>query len=270
MNYANILEATNFIKSKINAKPSVAIILGSGLSPLANEIKDPIIISYEDIPHFPTSTVKGHAGNLIFGQINGKDIICMQGRFHYYEGYTMDQVTFPERIFALMGIRILIVTNAAGGINKDFNPGDIMLITDHINFMPNPLIGKNDERFGERFPSMNEAYDKILQKTAIKVAKDLNIQLQKGIYLAGTGPSFETPSEYLMYRLLGASAVGMSTIPEVIVAVHSNIKVLGLSVISNVFNADSTIQQTHNEVLENVKSSTSKMVALIKTIIQVL
>ncbi len=268
MDYEKILEAKNYIYNKITSEPSVAIILGSGLSGLANEIESPITIPYKDIPYFPVSTVKGHSGNLIFGQINNTNVLCMQGRFHYYEGYSMQDVTFPERVFALMGIKKLIVTNAAGGINKNFSCGDIMLITDHINFMPNPLIGKNEERFGERFPSMNEAYCKNLRSLCLQCAERLNINLQQGIYVAGTGPSFETPAEYMMYRLLGASAVGMSTVPEVIVAVHSQMKVLGLSVISNVFNEDIDAEQTHTEVLENVNSATEKMVMLVKEVIR--
>ncbi|MBO6118751.1 MAG: purine-nucleoside phosphorylase [Bacteroidales bacterium] len=267
MNYTEIYEATKFIESKITAKPSVAVILGSGLSDLANEIDNPVIIKYSEIPHFPVSTVQGHKGNLISGQIKGVNVLCMQGRFHYYEGYTMDEVTFPERIFAAMGIKTLIVTNAAGGVNKNFSCGDIMLITDHINFMPNPLIGKNDERFGVRFPSMNEAYDKNLRQIAIQSAESLGIKLQQGIYVAGTGPSFETPAEYMMYRTIGCSAVGMSTVPEVIVARHCGIKVLGLSVISNVFNEDNNEEQTHDEVLENVNNASKNMVKLVKTII---
>ncbi|MBR1625990.1 MAG: purine-nucleoside phosphorylase [Bacteroidales bacterium] len=267
MDYTKISEAATFIKSKLNSVPSVAVVLGSGLGPLASEIENPVIISYKEIPHFPLSTVKGHAGNLIFGQINSVNVLCMQGRFHYYEGYSMEEVTFPERVFALLGIKYLIVTNAAGGVNKNFKCGDIMLITDHINFMPNPLIGRNDERFGERFPSMNAAYSKNLRLSALNKAEKLNIQLQQGVYLAGTGPSFETPAEYIMYRQWGASAVGMSTVPEVIVAVHCGMEVLGLSVISNVFNEDIDAVQTHTEVLDNVSVATNKTVALVKAII---
>ena len=191
----------------------------------------------------------------------------MQGRFHYYEGYSMEEVTFPERVFALLGIKYLIVTNAAGGVNKNFKCGDIMLITDHINFMPNPLIGSNDGRFGERFPSMNAAYSKKLRLSALNKAEKLNIKLQQGVYLAGTGPSFETPAEYIMYRQWGASAVGMSTVPEVIAAVHCGMEVLGLSVISNVFNEDIDAVQTHTEVLDNVSAAANKTVALVKEII---
>ncbi len=267
MTYEQISEAKAFIESKISQTPEIAIVLGSGLSPLATEIEEQIIIAYKDIPHFPVSTVKGHAGNLIFGRLKGKNVICMQGRFHFYEGYRMDEVTIAQRVFTLMGIKTLIVTNAAGGVNKNFSVGDIMLITDHINFMPNPLIGRNDERFGERFPSMNEAYDKDLQNKAIATAKELNITLQQGVYAAGSGPSFETPAEYMMYRTLGVSAVGMSTVPEVIVAVHGGMKVLGLSVISNVFDENSNDEQTHKEVLENVDAATKKMVCLVKNII---
>ena len=267
MDYTKVQEAKEFIASKINATPQIAIILGSGLGPLSNEIENPISVKYKDIPHFPVSTVKGHAGNLIFGQIANKNVLCMQGRFHYYEGYTMEEVTFPERVFSLLGVKTLIVTNAAGGVNKDFHCGDIMLISDHINFMPNPLIGPNDERFGERFPSMNNAYDKDLRLLTLKQAKKLGIPLQQGVYVAGTGPSFETSAEYLMFRSWGASAVGMSTVPEVIVANHCHIRVLGLSIISNVFNEDFDEEQTHKEVLENVSNATDKLVLLTKNII---
>ena len=267
MSYEDISEAKNYIMSRINGVPTVAVVLGSGLSPLAEEIENPVVIPYKDIPHFPVSTVKGHAGNLIYGSLNGANVLCMQGRFHYYEGYTIQQVTFPERVFALLGINTLIVTNAAGGVNKNFNCGDIMLITDHINFMPNHLIGTNDERFGERFPSMNEAYSKKLRAVALNAASELGISLQQGVYAAGTGPSFETPAEYMMYRTLGCSAVGMSTVPEVIVAVHSGMDVLGLSVISNVFNEQSNEQQTHTEVLDNVNAAAKKMVSLVKNVI---
>lgn len=267
MKYEHILEAKQYILSQIKEIPNIAIILGSGLSPLADKIENPIVIPYKNIPYFPISTVKGHKGNLIFGELNGKKVMCMQGRFHYYEGYSMDEVTIAERVMALMGIKMLIVTNAAGGVNKTFTAGDIMLITDHINLMPNPLIGPNDERFGERFPSMNAAYDKQMQNIAISCAKKLNIDLKQGVYVAGTGPSFETPAEYLMYRNLEISAVGMSTVPEVIVAVHSGIKVLGLSVISNVFNENSDEQQTHQEVLDNVNAATNNMVSLVSEIV---
>ncbi|MCQ2327292.1 MAG: purine-nucleoside phosphorylase [Bacteroidales bacterium] len=268
MKYEDILEAKEFIEKKINQIPQIAIILGSGLSPLAEQIKNPVTISYKDIPHFPVSTVKGHAGNLVIGALQGKVVMCMQGRFHYYEGYTMQEVTFPIRVMQLLGVKTLIVTNAAGGVNKTFSTGDIMLITDHISRMPNPLIGPNDDRLGERFPSMSEVYDKTLMSLAKSVAKKNNIEIKEGVYVGNTGPSFETNAEYVMFRTLGISAVGMSTVPEVIVAAHAKMKVLGLSVISNVFNEDIEQEPTHQEVLENVEASNRNMIKLISGVIE--
>lgn len=268
MKYEDILEAKEFIEKKINQIPQIAIILGSGLSPLAEQIKSPVTISYKDIPHFPVSTVKGHAGNLVIGELQGKVVMCMQGRFHYYEGYTMQEVTFPIRVMQLLGVKTLIVTNAAGGVNKTFSTGDIMLITDHISRMPNPLIGPNDDRLGERFPSMSEVYDKTLMSLAKSVAKKNNIEIKEGVYVGNTGPSFETNAEYVMFRTLGISAVGMSTVPEVIVAAHAKMKVLGLSVISNVFNEDIEQEPTHQEVLENVEASNRNMIKLISGVIE--
>lgn len=268
MKYEDILEAKEFIEKKINQIPQIAIILGSGLSPLAEQIKNPVTISYKDIPHFPVSTVKGHAGNLVIGELQGKVVMCMQGRFHYYEGYTMQEVTFPIRVMQLLGVKTLIVTNAAGGVNKTFSTGDIMLITDHISRMPNPLIGPNDDRLGERFPSMSEVYDKTLMSLAKSIAKKNNIEIKEGVYVGNTGPSFETNAEYLMFRTLGISAVGMSTVPEVIVAAHAKMKVLGLSVISNVFNEDIEQEPTHQEVLDNVEASNRNMIKLISGVIE--
>lgn len=268
MKYEDILEAKEFIEKKINQIPQIAIILGSGLSPLAEQIKNPVTISYKDIPHFPVSTVKGHAGNLVIGELQGKIVMCMQGRFHYYEGYTMQEVTFPIRVMQLLGVKTLVVTNAAGGVNKTFSTGDIMLITDHISRMPNPLIGPNDDRLGERFPSMTEVYDKSLMSLTKSVAKKNNIEIKEGVYVGNTGPSFETNAEYVMFRTLGISAVGMSTVPEVIVAAHAKMRVLGLSVISNVFNEDIEQEPTHQEVLENVEASNRNMIKLISGVIE--
>ncbi len=267
MDYNQIVEAKDFILQKISHRPETAIILGSGLSALAEDIEERTVIPYKDIPNFPVSTVEGHAGNLVIGRLNGKDIVCMQGRFHYYEGYTMQQVTFPVRVMQLLGIKTLIVTNAAGGVNKSFVTGDIMLITDHISRMPNPLIGKNDDRLGTRFPSMNEAYDKKLISLAKEIAKQENISLQEGIYVGNPGPSFETKAEYIMYRNLGLSAVGMSTVPEVIVAAHAGMKVLGFSVISNVFNEDVEEEPTHAEVLQNTEKANKNLVRIIKGVV---
>lgn len=267
MTLENILEAKQYLEKIIQVKPEIAIILGSGLSPLADRLEDSITIPYKDIPHFPVSTVKGHKGNLIVGKIKNKYVLCMQGRFHYYEGYTMQQVTFPIRVMQMLGIKTLIVTNAAGGINKSFKAGDIMLITDHISRMPNPLIGPNEEILGERFPSMTNIYDKNLRQLALEFAQNNNITLKQGIYVGNTGPSFETDAEYIMFRQLGISAVGMSTVPEVIVAAHAKMKVLGFSVISNVFNEDILQEPTHEEVLENVSLANVKLIEILEGII---
>lgn len=213
--------------------PTVVVVLGSGLGKLADSIEQPLTIPYGDIPHFKVSTAVGHKGNLIIGRLGGKTIIAMQGRFHYYEGYTMEEVTFPMRVFARMGIRHVMVSNAAGAVNPTFRVGDLMVITDHINFMPNPLIGPNKEDFGPRFPDMTEVYSRRLRSLAHEEALSLGISLQEGIYVAGTGPTYETPAEYRMYRALGADACGMSTVPEVIVARHSGMEIFGMSVITN-------------------------------------
>ena len=219
------------IKSQINIKPQIGIILGSGLSNVAESVQDPEIIPYEKLSGWPVSTAPGHAGRLVAGILENQPVIVMQGRVHYYEGYSMEEVILPIRVIQSLGIEILIVTNAAGAINPDFNPGDIMLITDHIGLMsgPNPLIGPNDDKLGPRFPDMSQAYDRELNDMAHKVSKDSNIKLREGVYVGVSGPSFETPAELRFLRLAGADAVGMSTIPEVIVARHSGIRVIDLS-----------------------------------------
>ncbi len=226
-------EAADYIASLLVTCPETAIILGSGLGALADRIADPIVIPYNDIPHFMTSTAAGHKGNLITGTLGGKPVLAMQGRFHYYEGYTMQQVTFPIRVMKLLGVKNLLVSNAAGGINTSFHVGDLMIIRDHINMMPNPLIGPNNADFGTRFPDMTRTYDREFKRIVMEIARANNIPLQKGVYVALTGPSFETPSEYAMYGRVGADAVGMSTVPEVIVARHAGLRVFGMSVITN-------------------------------------
>lgn len=231
-------EACGYISGRVKEsfgerKPIAGVILGSGLGGLADVIESSLVIPYSDIPHFPQSTAVGHKGNLIFGMLGGKFIVAMQGRFHYYEGYEMRQVTFPVRIMKLLGIDYLFVSNAAGGVNYDYRVGDLMIIRDHINLMPNPLVGKNNDRFGPRFPDMTRPYDRTLIAKAEEVAERLGYSLKKGVYLAGTGPTYETPSEYEYFRRIGADAVGMSTVPEVIVARHSGIPVFGMSVITN-------------------------------------
>lgn len=258
-----IKEATDYLL-QYTSQCEIGIVLGSGLSNFVDSLEIETTIPYQQIPHFPQSTVKGHKGMLVFGKISGKKIVCMQGRFHYYEGYTMQEVTFPIRVMKSLGIHTLIVTNAAGGVNLNFKVGDIMLIKDHINQMPNPLIGKNFEELGTRFPSMSTTYNQDLRTKAKIIAQKENITLQEGVYLATTGPSFETPAEYKFFRIIGADAIGMSTVPEVIVASHSNLNVLGMSVISNVFNPDAVAECTHEEVLEGVNLAGDKMCRIVK------
>lgn len=216
-----------------NLQPTIGIVLGSGLGRLAEKIENPVTIPYKEIPGFPVSTATGHKGNYIIGSISGKTVIAMQGRIHYYEGYTMDMVTLPIRVMKVLGIKYLFVSNAAGGVNYDFKVGDLMIITDHINQLPNPLIGPNLDDFGPRFPDMTRPYDPKLIALARETGKGMGIELKEGVYYAGTGPTYETPHEYKYIRIIGGDATGMSTIPEVIVARHSNIPVFGMSVITN-------------------------------------
>ena len=226
-------EAADYLSTKIYGQPETAIILGSGLGAMADLIEQAVVISYRDIPHFMSSTATGHKGNLICGMLGGKTVLAMQGRFHYYEGYTMQQVTFPVRVMKLLGIKNLLVSNAAGGVNHSFKVGDLMIISDHINMMPNPLIGKNDDSFGTRFPDMTRAYDRELIRLMEEIAVTHHIPLKKGVYIGLTGPTYETPAEYMFCGKVGADAVGMSTVPEVIVARHAGLRVLGMSVITN-------------------------------------
>lgn len=229
-----IYEAADYIKGRIgNGKPLAGIVLGSGLGKLAEKIENPVTIPYKEIPHFPASTAVGHKGNFIYGTLGGKQVVAMQGRFHYYEGYSMEYVTLPIRVMKVLGIDYLFVSNAAGGVNFSFKVGDLMVIRDHINLLPNPLIGPNMEEFGPRFPDMTRPYSPQLCKLATETAAEKGIELKGGTYLASTGPTYETPAEYKYFRTIGADAVGMSTIPEVIVARHSSIPVFGMSVITN-------------------------------------
>ncbi|MCD5390383.1 purine-nucleoside phosphorylase [candidate division NPL-UPA2 bacterium] len=229
-----IKEAVSFIKSRSKVRPRIAIILGTGLGALADEIEADETVPYSDIPSFPASTVIGHAGQLVLGKIGGKKVVAMQGRFHYYEGYSLEEVTFPVRVMRALGAETFIVSNAAGGMNPQFETGDLMIITDHINLMGvNPLIGVSDERLGPRFPDMSEPYDRKLVRLTEKVAREEKIKAQKGVYVAVTGPNLETAAEYRFLRLIGADAVGMSTVPEVIVAVQAGMRVLGISCITD-------------------------------------
>lgn len=244
-----IEEAAQFLKTKMKEIPEIAIILGTGLGDLINYIENSEAIDYKEIPHFPVSTVEGHSGRLIFGELGGKKVMAMQGRFHYYEGYDMKQVTFPVRVMKALGIDTLFVSNAAGGMNKDFKVGDVMIITDHINLFPeNPLRGKNYDELGTRFPAMTEAYSKELTALADKIAAENNLRIMHGVYVGVSGPTFETPAEYEYFRVIGGDAVGMSTVPEVIVANHAGMKVFGLSVITDLGGKEITDVPTHEEV----------------------
>ena len=246
--YTKIQETATWLKAKMPSSPTTAIILGTGLGKLANEITDAYRIPYTEIPNFPVSTVEGHSGNLIFGKLGNKNVLAMEGRFHYYEGYSMKEVTFPIRVMYELGIKTLFVSNAAGGTNPDFEIGDLMIINDHINAMPeNPLRGKNFPT-GPRFPDMSEAYDKSLIEQAVTIAKEKNIKVQHGVYLATQGPTFETPAEYKMFRIWGADAVGMSTVPEVIVANHCGIKCFGISIITDLGVEGKIVEVSHEEV----------------------
>ncbi|MDE7123543.1 MAG: purine-nucleoside phosphorylase [Alistipes sp.] len=229
-----IKKTAAWIEARIEGfRPEVGIVLGTGLGGFAERIETRHAFDYKEIPGFPVSTVEGHAGRLIFGEIEGRRVVAMQGRFHYYEGYTMRQVTFPVRVMALLGIRCLFVSNAAGGINTTFRVGDLMVITDHINLMPNPLVGPNMAEFGPRFPDMHNCYDKAFVARATAIAEREGIKLQYGVYVGGTGPTFETQAEYRYFKIIGGDAAGMSTVPEVIVARHMSIPVFGVSVITN-------------------------------------
>jgi purine-nucleoside phosphorylase len=260
-----------FIQNKVSFTPEIGIILGTGLGGLVNEINIKHTIPYEEIPNFPVSTVEGHSGKLIFGELGGKNVIAMQGRFHYYEGYSMQQVTFPVRVMKLLGIKKLFVSNASGGVNPNFEVGDIMIINDHINFFPaNPLIGKNIQELGPRFPDMSVAYDKTIITKAKNIAAKNNIKVQEGIYLGLTGPTFETPAEYNMVRVLGADAVGMSTVPEVIVARHMDIPCFAMSIITDLGVLGKIVEITHEEVQHVAALAEKKMTIIMKDLMMLL
>jgi purine-nucleoside phosphorylase len=269
MDYNQIQTAASFINEKLQQQPKIGLILGSGLGVLADDIENPVKIPYNEIPGFPVSTVEGHAGQLVCGQLSGVEVIAMQGRFHYYEGYSMDKVTFPVRVMKELGIERLIVTNAAGGVNESFEPGDLMIITDHINNMgTNPLIGPNDSRFGVRFPDMSEAYSKNLRGIAKEVAEKCNITIKEGVYVGNPGPVYETPAEVRLARTLGGDAVGMSTVPEVIVARHSGLEVLGISCISNMAAGILDQPLSHDEVIETTEKVKSSFLLLVNEIVK--
>ena len=260
--YKRILETAEWLKAKMTTQPETAIILGTGLGELAKEIDKEQVIPYTEIPNFPVSTVEGHAGCLIFGKLGGKDILAMEGRFHYYEGYDMKQVTFPIRVMRELGIKTLFVSNAAGGTNPAFEIGDLMIITDQINLMPeNPLRGANIPQ-GPRFPDMGHAYDPQLIELADKIADEKDIKVQHGVYLATQGPTYETPSEYRMFARWGADAVGMSTVPEVIVARHCGIRCFGISIITDLGGMEEVVEITHEDVQKAAAEAQPRMAAI--------
>lgn len=269
-NDTNIVkEAADAVQHALPFQPELAVILGSGLGPLADEISDPVIIDYGEIPHFPKSTVPGHEGKLVAGTIEGKKVLVMKGRFHYYEGHEMDVVTLPIRVFAKLGIKNLLVTNAAGGIRKDFHPGTIMLISDHISYMcPSPLRGANLDEFGPRFPDMTECYSKSLRSIARNAAKRLQIPVEEGVYAFFRGPQYETPAEIRGISLLGADAAGMSTVPEAIVARHCGMSTLGISLITNKAAGLSDVELNHKEVTETAKKAEKDFVRFVKEMIK--
>lgn len=257
-------ETASFIQSKGVGEVEFGLILGSGLGELGDEVENPIVIPYEEIPHFPISTVVGHAGQLVYGELSGKKVLAMQGRFHYYEGNSMQAVTFPVRVMKALGAHSMIVTNAAGGVNTSFTPGNLMLITDQINFTgANPLMGENDDELGPRFPDMSTPYDVEYGKVARQVADKLKITLQQGVYMGFSGPTYETPAEVRMSRTLGADAVGMSTVPEVIVARHMSMRVLGITCVTNLA-AGMQANLNHAEVVETTERVKADFKSLIK------
>lgn len=268
--YELIESTATFIKQKTtNFAPEFGIILGTGLGGLVNEIEAEYILPYESIPNFPISTVEGHSGKLIFGKLSGKNVVAMQGRFHYYEGYTLQQVIFPVRVMKLLGIQRLFVSNASGGVNPDFEIGDLMIQTDHINLFPgNPLIGANDKRFGPRFPDMSEPYDHKMIALAKTIVEELKIKVVYGIYVGMSGPTFETPAEYKYVRNIGGDTVGMSTVPEVIAARHMGIPVFAMSVITDLGVPGKIVEVSHAEVQKVAEIAEKKMTLIIKEIIK--
>ncbi len=263
-----INQSVAFIQEKTNFKPEIGIILGTGLGGLVREIQAEHILEYKDIPNFPLSTVEGHSGKLILGTLSGKKVVAMQGRFHFYEGYSIQEVTFPVRVMKFLGIKQLIVSNASGGVNPNFEIGDIMIIVDHINLIPNALIGKNYPELGPRFPDMSEAYDKELIAKAENIANRLGIKVQKGVYVGVTGPTLETPAEYVYFRTIGGDTVGMSTTPEVIVARHMNIPVFAISIITDLGVPGKIVKVTHEDVQKIASLSEPKMTLIIKELVK--
>ncbi len=258
-----IKEAASFIREKIKDAPETAIILGTGLGKIVDHLEVDCAIDYKEIPHFPVSTVEGHAGKLISGKLGEARVLVMQGRFHFYEGYTMQEVIFPIRVMKLLGVKTLVVSNAAGGMNPDFQIGDIMVINDHINLMPNPLIGKHDPEFGARFPDMSQTYDSTLLQKAQDTARDLEINIHEGCYVGVTGPTLETPKEYEYLRIIGGDAVGMSTVPEVIAAHQMGIRVFAVSVITDLGVPGKIQKLTHEDVIKAAEKTAPQLTSLI-------
>jgi len=265
-------QAADAVRKRTSHKPRVGMILGSGLNDLAGSVQKADTIPYSDLPNWPLSTVHGHAGQLVIGELEGQSVLVMQGRIHFYEGYSMSQITLPVRVMLRLGLEMMIVTNAAGGVNPNFTPGDVMLITDNLNLMgmsgTNPLMGPNIDELGPRFPDMSRSYDRELMDTARKAAKENNINLQEGVYCGLSGPSFESPADLRFLRLAGADAVGMSTVPEVIVARHGGMRALGFSGISNKANLDGSTVTTHEEVIEAGKVITPKVEAIVRGVLR--
>jgi purine-nucleoside phosphorylase len=265
--YEKIRKTADFIETKTSLQPQTGIILGSGLGGLATKITESEIFDYAEIPGFPVSTVEGHAGRLIVGKLNSANVVAMQGRFHYYEGYSMEQITFPVRVMKELGIKRLFVSNASGGLNPNYDIGTLMVISDHINLMPNPLIGNNDDRLGLRFPDMSHPYDLDLIDLAFDVAKQHSIDLAKGVYVGTTGPTFETPAEYKYFRLIGGDAIGMSTVPEVIVARHAGLSVFGISIVTDVGVEGKIVEVSHEDVQREGNKAEIKMTTIISGIL---
>jgi purine-nucleoside phosphorylase len=267
--WQRIEEAKSFIESKTEHRPVIGLILGSGLGDLAYDIEEAVQIPYSDIPHFPVSTVEGHAGQLVIGRLSGKTVVAMQGRFHYYEGYSQREVVFPVYVMKALGVQVLVATNAAGGMNSSFQAGDLMLIRDHLNMTgSNPLIGRNESRLGPRFPDMSQAYHPELIELGEKVAKSQDLKVQKGVYAGISGPAYMTPAELIMLRKLGGDAVGMSTVPEVIAANYAGLKVLGISCITDMAIGEELEPLTHEQVVEVANRTKPRFIQLVKGIVE--
>lgn len=266
--WEQVQETVSYIKERIDFAPEYGVILGSGLGSFTDEMQVEFTLPYNEIPNFPVSTVQGHKGALVFGTIGDKKVVAMQGRFHFYEGYSMIEVTFPVRVMKFLGVEKLVVSNASGGVNASYKVGSVVMITDHINMTPeHPLRGKNDERFGPRFVNMSEPYSRKMIAKATELAKELDIEVHEGVYLGLQGPTFETLAEYKMVKILGADCVGMSTVPEVIVARHMDLETFGISVITDMGNEESIGTISHDEVLEAAKEAEPKVRSLIKELI---